>query len=64
MVDKFPERQRFFPEDPYSTDPVDWARAYIQSGDVSAEAILHWFEHAMHAARCGFYHPDPAEDGD
>lgn len=52
--DKFPERQRFFPKnDPYSTAPVDWARAYIQSGDVSEMDILQWFEHAMQAARLG-----------
>ena len=63
--DKFPERQRFYPkDDPHSTDPVDWARAYIQSGDVSEMDILHWFEHAMQAARFGYYHPDPPMDGD
>lgn len=61
---QFPERSRFFPEDPFSTDPAEWARAYIQSGDVSDVAILYWFMHAMHAARFGVYEADPSAVGD
>lgn len=38
-------------EDPYSTDPVDWARAFLKSGDWRDEMrTYYWFYGAMHAA--------------
>jgi hypothetical protein len=55
---------RYFPANPHTTDPVEWARAFILSADKSDEAVLAWFEHAMLTARYGFYHPDPPMDGD
>jgi hypothetical protein len=38
-------------EDPYSTNAVDWARAYLQSGDwQDDERTYRWFCNAMCAA--------------
>jgi hypothetical protein len=38
-------------EDPYSTDPVDWARAFLKSRDWrDDERTYCWFYNAMHAA--------------
>ncbi|WP_397589193.1 hypothetical protein [Sphingorhabdus sp.] len=59
------EWERFRPkDDPYSTDPVVWARAYNQREPVSEMDLVYWFECAMHAARTGYYDPDPPMDGD
>lgn len=55
---------RYFPSNPYTTDPVEWARAFLLSEDVSDDAVYTWFENAMLTARYGFYHPDPPMDGD
>jgi hypothetical protein len=55
---------RYFPPNPHTTDPVDWARAFLLSDDRSDDAIHTWFENAMLTARYGFYHPDPPMDGD
>ena len=55
---------RYFPANPNSTDPLDWSCAFLASGDVSEQAIHLWFNNAMLTARYGFYHPDPAMDGD
>jgi hypothetical protein len=51
---------RYFPTNPHSTDPVDWAQAFLLSEDVSGDAVYIWFENAMHAARFGYYDPDPS----
>ena len=63
--DEFTDWKRFCPkDDPYSTDPVVWARAYSQREPVSELDLVYWFAHAMHAARTGYYDPDPPMDGD
>ena len=55
---------RYFPANPDTTDPVDWARAFISSADMSEHAVYQWFNNAMLTARFSFYHPDPPQDGD
>jgi hypothetical protein len=55
---------RYFPANPHTTDPFDWAHAFILSEDKSDQAVFTWFEHAMLTARHGFYHPDAPMDGD
>lgn len=55
---------RYFPANPDTTDPVDWARAFLISGDMSEHAVYQWFNNAMLTARFDFYHPDPPQDGD
>jgi hypothetical protein len=38
-------------DQPYSTDPVDWARAFLKSGDWGDEMLTYrWFCNAMRAA--------------
>lgn len=38
-------------EDPLATDPMDWARAFLSSGDSrDAERTYQWFRNAMYAA--------------
>jgi hypothetical protein len=54
----------FHPANTDSIDPVDWALAFIKSGNTTPDEVLIWFENAMHNARFGFYHPDPTEDED
>lgn len=53
-----------FPDDAYTTDPVDWALAFIKSGDTSPKAVYEWFANAMLAAREGTYDNDPPMPGD
>jgi hypothetical protein len=55
---------RYSPANHSTTDPVEWARAFILSEDKSDQAVYAWFERAMFTARFGFYHPDPPMDGD
>lgn len=59
------EWRRFHPkDDPFSTDPVVWARAYAEREPVSELDLVYWFACAMNAARTGYYDPDPPMDGD
>jgi hypothetical protein len=44
---------RYFPANPDTTDPSEWAHAFLVSGDVSSDAVYAWFENAMLTARNG-----------
>jgi hypothetical protein len=59
------EWKRFHPkDDPFSTDPVVWARAYNEREPVSEMDLVAWFACAMNVARTAYYDPDPPMDGD
>ena len=48
------------PHAPYSTDPVDWARAFLFSGDWRDDVkTLRWFTNAMSAANPDLYAGPP-----
>jgi hypothetical protein len=42
---------QYLPANPHTTDPNDWAHAFLVSGDVTRDAVCAWFQNAMLTAR-------------